>query len=204
MGYACLRFTNNVIENDKNLYGSIKTRRRVLPGEQPTEIHNRFVDAVCNIFAGISSKKNFFTITETCTDGPESATIPSGADHIRFDILMINKNENGRRIHYCVECKTRSECGTATTNDLKRHLDIFLQKAYQSMDWLETKYVGSYGFLFISDVPFEVWDNHVNLEYVQRALRNETAPDNNKISKLHPKVKIMVFSDWFADLFKEV
>ena len=174
-----------------------------MPGEYPTEVHNRFVAAVCNIFYGISSKKNAFTISETCKDGPASATIISGSDPVRFDILMIHKVED-ERIHYCVECKTRSECSTSTSSDLKRHLDIFLQKAYKCIDSLESRYGENYGFMFISDVPFEVWDNHVNLEYVQSAIGNEPPPDNNKISRLHPKVKILIFSDWFADLFKEV
>ena len=156
-------------------------------------------------FEGISSKRNEFTITEDCTDGQESATIPDLSDlmhPIHHDILLIHEF-NGIRKHYCVECKTRKECGPNTSTDLKRQLKTFIQKAYKSADHLQARYGDNYGFMFISDVPFEVWDNHINHTFITEALKGMPNPDQDKISRLAPKIRIMVFSDWFAALFKE-
>ena len=170
--------------------------------ESLTEAHNRYVEKVCGIFVAISSPRHRFAVHETCLTSRTSATIPHGNDLVHFDIFLIH--ETGERtIHYCVECKTRSECSPSTSRNLKRHLKIFLQKAYKTVDWLDSRYVGDYGYMFISEVPFGVWDNHLTFDYIRNALVNSPAPDSNRITKLTSKVRIMVFSGWFANLFKE-
>lgn len=173
-----------------------------MPPEALTEVHNRYVEKVCSIFVGVSSAKHRFTVDETCIVSRTCATIPHETGLVHFDIFLIH-DIGERSIHYCVECKTRSECSPSTASDLKRHLKIFLQKAYKTVNWLDSRYVGDYGYMFISDVPFGVWDNHLTFNYIRNALDNSPAPDSDRITKLTSKVKIMVFSDWFADLFKE-
>lgn len=170
--------------------------------ESLTETHNRYVEKVCGIFLGISSPKHRFAVDETCLTSPTTATIPHETGLVRFDIFLIHET-GGRTIHYCIECKTRSECSPSTSSNLKGHLKIFLEKAYKTVDWLDSRYRGDYGYMFISDVPFGVWDSHITFDYIKEALDNSPSPDSNRITKLTSKVKIMVFSDWFAGLFKE-
>jgi hypothetical protein len=112
--------------------------------------------------------------------------------------------ENGRsRIHYCVECKTRRDSNSQTAADLKRHLKVFIQKAYKTMDHLESRYGDNYGYIFISDVPFGIWGDNITFNFLKEALKDISECDNNKIAKLASKLKIMIFADWFIDLFKE-
>ena len=170
--------------------------------ESLTETHNRYVEKVCSIFVRIASPKHRFAVQETCLTSPTSATIPHGTDVVHFDIFLIHET-GGRTIHYCVECKTRSECSPSTSSDLKSHLKIFLQKAYNTVDWLDSRYPGDYGYMFISKVPFGVSDDNLTFDYIRNALDGSTTPDSNRITKLISKVRIMVFSEWYANLFKE-
>lgn len=154
----------------------------------------------------MSSVNHSFSIEQTCTEGPNSATIPCGTEQVHFDILLVEDIRN-HRIHHCVECKTRKDSDSHTANDLKRHLRGFIKKAYKTIDHLETRYSeranADYGFIFISDVPFGVWNNEINFDFLKEALDDIPTPDTTKITKLASKLRIMIFADWFIDIFKE-
>ena len=155
---------------------------------------------------GVSSINRKFTIEQTCDEGENSATIPFGTEQVHFDILLLEDTGN-RKIHHCVECKTRKDSGCQTASDLKRHLKEFIKKAYKTIDHLETRYderVNSdYGFIFISDVPFGIWNDEINFDFLKEALDDTSTLDTTKITKLASRLKIMIFADWFVDIFKE-
>lgn len=173
-----------------------------MPSEYLTEIHRKFINGVCNLFTGVSSINHGFSIEQTCLEGSEAATIPCGLELVHFDILMVEETGHNR-IHYCVECKTRRESGSQTASDLKRHLKIFIKKAYKTMDHMESRYGNNYGFIFVSDVPFGMWNDNINFDFLKEALNDIDPLDNTKITKLTSKIQILIFADWFIDIFKE-
>lgn len=173
-----------------------------LAPEHRTQVHNDFVSGICDLLVAISSSRNRFDITETCLEGGERAATVEVGDHlVNFDILLIHVAGNVRTHYYC-ECKTRRECSGRTDSDLKRHLKIFLRKAYQTMDSAQSRYGENYGFLFISDVPFGVADGNVNFSYVKEALTDISTLDENKLNHIVGKVRILLFSDWFVGIFR--
>jgi len=177
-----------------------------LPSEYLTEVHDQFVNGIGNLLVGVSSKDHSFSIEQTCLEGRNSATVPFGSEQIHFDILIVEETGN-RRIHYCVECKTRRDSDSQTASELKQHLKEFIKKAYKTIDHLEGRYDervrADYGFIFISDVPFGVWNTDIDFDFLKEALVDLGTLDNCKITKLTSKLKVMVFADWFIDLFKE-
>jgi hypothetical protein len=60
-----------------------------------------------------------------------------------------------------------------------------------------------YGFIFISDVPFGIWNDEINFDFLKEALDDTSTLDTTKITKLASRLKIMIFADWFVDIFKE-
>jgi len=133
--------------------------------------------------------------------GERAATVEIGDDLIRYDILLIHVcGEVGT--HYYCECKTRKECSSTTTSDLKRHLKIFLHKAYQTIDSAEPRYGENYGFLFISDVPFEIADDNITFSYLKEVLSDIHSLDEDKLNSMTTRVKIFILSDWFIGLFR--
>ena len=98
--------------------------------------------------------------------GAEAATIPCGMELVHFDVLMVDETRHNR-IHYCIECKTRRDNDSQTASDLKRHLRAFIKKAYKTMDHMESRYGNNYGFIFVSDVPFGIWNDNINFDFLK-------------------------------------
>lgn len=169
--------------------------------EHRGQVHNNFVIGVCDFLVGVSSSRNRFDVKETCLEGERAATVENEGQIIHFDILLIHVRDNIRTHYYC-ECKTRKECSSSTESDLKRHLKIFLHKAYQTIDSAESRYGENYGFLFISDVPFGMADSNLAFSYLKEALKDIPSLNENRLNDMSTRVKIIILSDWFVGLFR--
>lgn len=170
--------------------------------EHRTVVHNNFVKGICNLLVGISTDRQKFEIAESVLEGDKAASVPVGNEFVYYDIQFTHTYGN-KRIHYYCECKTRKEYSSQVTSDLKRHFKEFVRRAYKTIDWAESRYPDKYGFLFISDVPFEIWDNTIVFSYLKEVLQGVTSLNENKVSGLTSKVRILVLPDWFISLFQE-
>ena len=171
-----------------------------MPSEVRSQVHNNFVLGICSLLVGLSSERNKFDIKETCLEGERAATVENEDQVIHFDILLIHEYEKVRTHYYC-ECKTRKEYSSRIISDLKRHLKIFLNKAYRTIDFAESRYGKNYGFLFISDVPF-MSDNNLTFSYLKDVLGDIPSLDDNKVNRISTRIRILTLSDWFVGLFQ--
>lgn len=133
--------------------------------------------------------------------GERAATVETKDDVIYFDILLIHFQKNIGTHYYC-ECKTRKDCSNSVTCDLKRHLSIFLHKAYQTIDSARSRYGDKYGFLFVSDMPFEMADSNITFSYLKETLSDIPSLDENKLNDITTRVRIFILSDWFVGLYR--
>jgi len=171
-----------------------------LTPEHRTQVHNDFVAGVCKFLVSVSPPGSRFDIKETCLMGERAATVETRDDLIRYDILLIHVYKDVGTHYYC-ECKTRNECSSTVTNDLKRHLRIFLHKAYKTIDSAKSRYGDNYGFLFISDMPFEMADSNITFRYLKETLSDIPSLDEDKLNSMTARVRIFILSDWFIGLY---
>ena len=168
--------------------------------EDSTERHDRFVEAICSYFAKVTTKENRFDIVGDCIHG--NAFIPHESGPIFFDIL-VNHTRPRNLTQLVFECKTRIDYNTNSINSLKNELKIFFKKSYKAIDHLKSVYRDNYQFFFISNIPFRMWNNNITIKYIKEALREEFNPlDEDKISDLKQKVKIIILTEWILEFVK--
>lgn len=143
-----------------------------------------------------------FKVKEDCYMGPQTATIPVSEENVRFDIFMRQVTEQGS-VHYVCECKFRSRRGS--NSDLRGHFRVFAQKALKVLDHMLDKYGRDrFCFLFVSTVPFSIWDEDIsNLERLQTLLGNF----NLGVERLHvlsDHLRIMVVPIWIVETLQSI
>jgi len=163
-----------------------------LSGEFGGEEHRQLVNAVGYLF----EKSLGFKIYETCYDGPETAMVRTENDSVRFDILMKQEAMGGGGIHYFCECKFRSRVESRA--DLRSQLKTFLDKAMLVLPYMERKYgKDHFCFLFVSTVPFDIWEQDIsNVEFL-RTLLNASSSQTEDLVTLSGHLKVTIIPAWF-------
>ena len=149
----------------------------------------------------MKSDKNTFDIGPVVTKGNKTVSIPYDDGQLYFDIFVYHYTE-GKRIINVVECKTRQNYNANSINSLKRELKNFIIKAYKSIDHLKKQYNNDYKFLFISNIPFGIWNDAITIDFLNNNLEEINPLDNDKISDLKSKLEIMILSNWVLNLVK--
>jgi hypothetical protein len=174
--------------------------------EAATERHNKFVTAVCSIFKSTNSGKHTFEVAETCLDNDKGAILPLKRRKVYFDIFLrhtIKESSSSKVNRIIIECKTRENCNSASISSLKNDFKIFILKCYESMDYLKSTYRENYIFLFITNIFFGINNDDLTFEFLKEQLDEISKKDNDKISLLTQKLKIIVFIDWFTGIVLE-
>jgi len=116
--------------------------------------------------------------------------------NVRFDILMKQESKEGGGTHYFCECKYRSSMESRT--ELKSQLKTFLEKALTVIQYMMRKYGRDhFCFLFITTVPFDVWEENLpNIEYLKTLLNGSTMGADDLVA-LASHIKITIIPKWF-------
>lgn len=163
-----------------------------LDGEYGGEEHRQLVFAVGHLF----ERSLDFKIYETCYDGPETAMVRTENSNVRFDILMKQETKEGGGTHYFCECKYRSSMESRA--ELRTQLKTFLEKALTVLPYMVRRYGRDhFCFLFITTVPFDVWEENLpNIEFLKTLLNSSTIGTEDLVT-LSRHVKITIIPTWF-------
>lgn len=163
-----------------------------LGGEFGGEEHRQLVNAVGYLF----ERSLGFKIYETCYDGPETAMVRTENDNVRFDILMKQEETEGGGIHYFCECKFRSR--TESRTELRSQLRTFLDKALKVLPYMVRKYgTDHFCFLFVSTVPFDIWEENISNVGFLGTLLNASSPGAEDLATLSSHLKVTIMPTWF-------
>lgn len=164
-----------------------------LSGEFGGEKGKRLVFAVCALFErGLG-----FRVYETCYDGPETATVVTKNDKVRFDILMKQKTTEGG-VHYFCECKFRSNI--KAKSELRSEFENFVKNALKVINYAKRKYgENHFCFLFVTTIPFEIWEENISdVNYLKKLVGNP-AIDINDLIILSNHIKLTIVPGWLIE-----
>ena len=135
-----------------------------------------------------------FRVYETCYDGPETATVVTENDRVRFDILMKQETTEGG-VHYFCECKFRSSI--KAKSDLQSEFKDFVGNALKVLHHVKRKYgEDHFCFLFVATVPFDIWEENISdVEYLKKLVGDSNIALNDLIT-LSNHLKITIVPRW--------
>lgn len=172
-----------------------------MPGESSHEFGRAFVNNICLFFEG----KHGFTVRENCYEGQGAASLNTNDGVIYYDILMhqtrqrlMAGNPNYYRTSFFCECKWRRR-SRGLLGDFK---EFIVDKALESVSYVNQRYNGNFHFLFITNQYFKIKLYEVgNINYINTILLGEV--DQTKLQLLMGKMSVLVLPDWLLSLCLE-
>lgn len=168
-------------------------------GEHNGEVGREFIEKIGCLLEG----NNGFHVFQTCYEAPDAATVQVGVEKVRFDMIIDQTisdnpiNLHRRKSHFFCECKWRTN-----NADLKNQLKTFLQKSIQTMPQLQRQYGDNFGYIFITNKPFDVDPNALKDTGFLATLLDEQV-DLGLLTQLSNKIGMVLLTDWFLERITE-